>query len=55
MDALERSYGNGEGGDVGIIRVDPFLDDLRGQPRFEALAEKILPARVFAKAALRSK
>jgi adenylate cyclase len=55
MDALERAYGNGEGGDVGIIRVDPFLDDLRGQPRFEALAEKILPARVFAKAALPSK
>jgi len=55
MDALERSYGNGEGGDVGIIRADPFLDDLRGQPRFEALAEKILPARVFAKAASPSK
>lgn len=53
--ALERAYGNGEAGDVGIIRVDPFLDDLRGQPRFEALAEKILPARVFAKAALPSK
>ena len=55
MDALERAYANGEGPDIGIIRVDPFLDDLRGQPRFEALAEKILPARVFAKAALPSK
>lgn len=53
--ALERAYGNVEAGDVGIIRVDPFLDDLRGQPRFEALAEKILPARVFAKPALPSK
>jgi len=51
IDALERAYGNGEGGDVGIIRVDPFLDDLRGQPRFEALSEKILPAQVFAKTA----
>jgi tetratricopeptide (TPR) repeat protein len=55
LDALERAYGNGEGPDIGIIRVDPFLDDLRGLPRFEALAEKILPARMFAKAALPSK
>jgi hypothetical protein len=35
--------------------VDPFLDDLRGHPRFEALAEKIIPAREFAKAATSSK
>ena len=55
MDALERAYGNGEGPDIGIIRVDPFLDDLRGQPRFEALVEKIIPARVFAKAASSAK
>jgi TolB-like protein/Tfp pilus assembly protein PilF len=55
LDALERAYGNGEGPDIGIIRIDPFLDDLRGLPRFEALAEKILPARMFAKAALPSK
>jgi hypothetical protein len=26
------------------------MDDLRGHPRFEALAEKILPGREFAKA-----
>jgi hypothetical protein len=50
IDALERAYRNGEGGDVGIIRVDPFLDDLRGHPRFDALAEKILPAREFGQA-----
>lgn len=47
IDALERSHRNGEGGDICIIRVDPMLDDLRGQSRFEALAEKILPAREF--------
>ena len=29
---------------------DPFLDPLRGDPRFEALAEKIVPAREFGKA-----
>ena len=47
IDALERAYRNGEGSDIYIIRVDPLLDDLRGQPRFEALAEKIVPTAVF--------
>src|ERR1017187_6444253 len=47
IDALERAYHNGEGADICIIRVDPFMDDLRGHPRFDALAEKILPAREF--------
>ena len=42
IDALERAYRNGEGADIYIIRVDPFLDELRGHPRFEALAEKIV-------------
>ena len=31
------------------IRVDPFLKPLHGDPRFEALAEKIVPASEFAK------
>jgi tetratricopeptide (TPR) repeat protein len=53
IDALERAYRNGEGADIYIIRVDPLLDDLRGDPRFEALAEKIVPAREFAKATTR--
>jgi tetratricopeptide (TPR) repeat protein len=55
IDALERAHSNGEGADIYIIRVDPFLDDLRGHPRFEALAEKIISAREFAKAATTSK
>jgi TolB-like protein/Tfp pilus assembly protein PilF len=55
IDSLERAYHNGEGNDINIIRVDPLLDDLRGHPRFEALAEKILPAREFAKAVTTSK
>ena len=47
IDALERAYREGAGNDLFTIRVDPMLDDLRGQPRFEALAEKILPASQF--------
>jgi len=55
IDALERAYHNREGSDIYTIRVDPLLDDLRGHPRFEALAEKVLPAREFAKPATTSK
>jgi TolB-like protein/Flp pilus assembly protein TadD len=42
---LEQSYQDRAGSDIGFIRVDPLLDPLRGDPRFEALAEKIVPAR----------
>ena len=44
---LEQSYRDRAGSDVTWIRVDPLLDPLRGDPRFEALAEKIVPAREF--------
>jgi TolB-like protein/Flp pilus assembly protein TadD/class 3 adenylate cyclase len=44
---LEQAYQNRAGNDIGWIRVDPLLDSLRGDPRFEALAEKIVPARDF--------
>ena len=47
MDELERAYRENDGNDVYNIRVDPLLDDLRGDPRFEALAEKIIPAKEF--------
>ena len=46
---LEQSYQDRAGSDIGFIRVDPLLDQLRGDPRFEALAEKIVPAREFGK------
>ena len=51
IELLEHAYRNRVGGDVPFIRVDPMLDPLRGDLRFEALAEKIVPAREFAKPA----
>jgi len=47
MDELERAYREGAGNDIFTIKIDPVLGDLRGEPRFEALAEKIVPAREF--------
>jgi tetratricopeptide (TPR) repeat protein len=52
---LEESYRERDGFNIGPIRVDPLLTSLQGDPRFEALAEKIVPAREFAKAATTSK
>jgi TolB-like protein/Tfp pilus assembly protein PilF len=49
MEELERAYRENDGGDIYNIRIDPMLDDLRDNPRFEALAEKIIPAREFGK------
>ena len=47
---LEQGYREHDGFNIGPIRVDPLLAPLHGDPRFEALAEKIVPAREFAKA-----
>jgi TolB-like protein/tetratricopeptide (TPR) repeat protein len=44
---LEQAYQDRAGNDIGWIRVDPLLDPLRGESRFEALADKIVPAREF--------
>ena len=44
---LEQSYQDRAGADIGWIRVDSLLDPLRDDPRFEALAEKIVPASQF--------
>jgi tetratricopeptide (TPR) repeat protein len=46
---LEQAYRDRDGDAMGVIRVDPPLASLHGDPRFEALAEKIVPVRNFAK------
>jgi TolB-like protein/Flp pilus assembly protein TadD len=44
---LEQAYLDRDGDSIAAIRVDPLLKSLHGDPRFEALAEKIMPAREF--------
>jgi TolB-like protein/Tfp pilus assembly protein PilF len=41
---LEQSFADHDGANIGWIKVDPLLDPLRDDPRFEALADKIVPA-----------
>jgi TolB-like protein/Tfp pilus assembly protein PilF len=48
---LEKAYQDRAGHALRFIRVEPLLDSLHGDPRFEALAEKIVPAREFRAAA----
>jgi len=44
---LEEGYEQHDGGPrTTFIKVDPFLDPLHGNPRFQALANKIVPANV---------
>jgi serine/threonine protein kinase/tetratricopeptide (TPR) repeat protein len=43
LSRLEQSYRAGEAGSLLYIRVDPWLDPLRGDPRFEKLANEIIP------------
>ena len=44
---LEQGYQDHDGNFLGFIRVDPLLNALHGDPRFDALAEKIVPLREF--------
>ena len=52
---LEQSYQDRAGNDIGWIRVDSILNSLHDDPRFEALAEKIIPAGEFDKTSTTSK
>ncbi len=47
LTALEQGYASRNGDELGYIRIDAFFDPLRADPRFQALAEKIVPAREF--------
>jgi len=40
---LERSYQNKEAAKISLIKVEPLLDPLRGDPRFERLANQVVP------------
>jgi len=42
IDELERAYQKGDTHYLFEIKIDPLLQDLRGQPRFEALVQKII-------------
>ncbi|MFN2542081.1 MAG: tetratricopeptide repeat protein, partial [Chthoniobacterales bacterium] len=39
---LEQSFAERDGSNIGYIKVDPLLDPLRGDPRFEALVQKVV-------------
>jgi tetratricopeptide (TPR) repeat protein len=38
---LEKAYEERDGYNIAFIKADPYLDPLRGDPRFEALVQKI--------------
>jgi TolB-like protein/Tfp pilus assembly protein PilF len=45
VDELERAYREGATNYLFVIKVDPLLDDLRSNPRFDALVQKITGAK----------
>jgi tetratricopeptide (TPR) repeat protein len=43
---LEQTYEERDGYNLAFLKIEPYLDPLRGDPRFEALVEKVFsPAR----------
>jgi TolB-like protein/Tfp pilus assembly protein PilF len=42
IDQLDRAYQTGDTNYLFVIKVDPLLDELRGDPRFDALVQKIV-------------
>jgi TolB-like protein/Flp pilus assembly protein TadD len=47
IDDLERAFRERSDPFITFIKVSPLFDPLRGDPRFDALAEKIIPAAEF--------
>jgi TolB-like protein/Flp pilus assembly protein TadD len=42
VSALEQGFAERDGDDIGVIKVDPMLDSLRGDPKFETLVQKVI-------------
>src|SRR5262249_31736582 len=42
MRQLEQSFAERDGSNIGWVKVDPLLDPLHGDPRFEALVQKVV-------------
>ena len=42
---LEHSYADRDGANLSWINVEPILDPLRGEPRFEALVQKVIASK----------
>ena len=43
LNRLEQSYRAGESGSISYIKVEPMLDLLRGDPRFQRLVDRVIP------------